>query len=248
MIIENQLEAADHKHLGQLLTYAAGFVDANVMVWIAKEFRDEHRAALDFLNNRTDESTKFFGVVVELWKIDGSRPAPHFRVVSAPNDWSKSTISSKESLSDRGERYRTFFQDLVDNLREEHNFTSGSKVQGRHYHPFPAGRGGFRYVASFASRGGKRARFELYIDSGDKNLNEERYDMLVESKTEIESHIQGEFEWERLDTSRACRISAVRQGSIDDDDQTLEEIREWMIDQLLVFKRVFGPILAELVE
>ena len=69
VVIENQLDYTDHRHLGQLLTYAAGF-DANVIVWIARKFRDEHREALDLLNRRTGEDTEFSGIEVELWKTD----------------------------------------------------------------------------------------------------------------------------------------------------------------------------------
>ena len=59
VVIENQLSTTDHTHLGQILTYAAGH-NASVIVWIAKEFRDEHRAALDFLNSRTGGDTDVF--------------------------------------------------------------------------------------------------------------------------------------------------------------------------------------------
>ena len=69
VLIENQLEKTDHKHLGQLLTYATG-LDAVTIVWIAKEFNDEHRATLDWLNKITDEKHNFFGVKIEILKID----------------------------------------------------------------------------------------------------------------------------------------------------------------------------------
>ena len=54
-----------------------------MIVWIAKEFREEHREALDMLNHRTGEDTQFFGVAVELWKIADSPPAINFKLAGA---------------------------------------------------------------------------------------------------------------------------------------------------------------------
>lgn len=116
VVIENQLESTDHTHLGQLLTYAAGF-DAHVIVWIAKEFRDEHREALNLLNHRTGEDTQFFGVEVELWKIDDSRPAVNFKLVATPNEWQKQARATGE-VSERNERYS-------DILPEAHRYPEG---------------------------------------------------------------------------------------------------------------------------
>jgi hypothetical protein len=87
VLIENQLEDTDHGHLGQILTYAAG-LNTPIIIWIAQEFTEQHRAVLDWLNEKTDGKLSFFGVEVELWKIGNSSPAPKFNVVSKPNDWS----------------------------------------------------------------------------------------------------------------------------------------------------------------
>ena len=242
VIVENQLEPTDHSHLGQLLTYAAGY-DASAIVWIAKEFRDEHRAALDFLNGRTGEDTEFFGVVVELWKIENSRPAPHFMVVSAPNDWQKQARRDS-TPSELGEKYREFFQSLIDILREEHQFTNARKAQTDSFYEFSSGYTGVRYSVSITKKG--PARTYLYIDNGDKDWNERLFDQLIERKGAIEAGLGESLDWRRLNSYRACRILTGRQGSIDDDEEPLEEIRNWMIDRLIAFERVFGPILAEL--
>ena len=235
VVIENQLDATNHTHLGQLLTYAAGY-DANVAIWIAGEFRDEHREALDLLNRRTDEETEFFGVVVEVWRIRDSPPAPHFSVVSAPNDWRKSKVGSPSSS-----RHRAFFQSVADRWREQGRGVG--KVEGNHFSP-RTGVGGFYYDASFRNN---RPTVRLYIDRGSsyRDSNERRFDELKKSKDDIESKT-GRLEWQRMDHTRACSISAVREEPINDDETAMANIREWMIERLLKFEEVFGPRLAEL--
>lgn len=237
VVIENQLEATDHDHLGKLLTYAAGF-DANVVVWLTREFRDEHRQALDWLNQRTGEDTLFFGVVVELWKIDNSRPAPHFNLVAAPNDWRKESASPPPKLSEKGERYRAFFQTLIDTLRERHQFTKGRRAQPQNWYTFVSGDRRFRYGANFTAAG--HARVEVYIDSGDASENRGLFDALESEKAKIEAELGHALDWQPLEGRQACRIATDRPGTINDSDTDLDEIRGWMVKELLDFRRVFG--------
>lgn len=243
VIIENQLEATDHSHLGQLLTYAAGF-DASVIVWITKEFRDEHRAALEFLNGRTGEDTDFFGVAVEVWKIDDSRPAVNFDLVVTPNDWRKQARRNS-APSELGEKYREFFQPLMDTLREDYQFTNAKKAPTDTFYEFSSGFTGVRYSVSITQKG--PARTYLYIDNGNRDWNKQLFDHLMERREAIEADLIEPLDWRRLDNYRACRILTGRHGSINDEEETLEETRKWMIERLLAFKRVFGPILSEVV-
>lgn len=88
VLVENQFAQTDHSHLGQLLTYAAGLRAATI-VWIAETIREEHRAAIDWLNESTDDDLRFFALEIELWRIDGSPAAPKFNIVCRPNAWSR---------------------------------------------------------------------------------------------------------------------------------------------------------------
>ena len=248
VVIENQLESTDHTHLGQLITYMAGF-DAKVVVWIAREFKDEHREALDILNHRTGEDTQFFGVEVELWKIEDSPPAVNFKLVATPNEWRKQTVSNVRragTVSERSDRYRKFFQELIDTLRENHSFTNARKGQPQNWYHFSAGHAQrAQFGATFFGNG--NVRIDVYLDHVDRDWNKRLFDRLIESKDAIEVELGVGLEWERLDERKASRISIVRQGSIDDDDETLQAIRDWMVANLLKFKQVFGPRLDELV-
>lgn len=103
VLIENQIEETDHCHLGQIFTYTSG-LQAGTAIWIAARFNDEHRAALDWLNQITVTGVRFFGLEIELWSVEGSMPAAKLNVVCRPNDWKKRIMLQRRVTSaNRGE-------------------------------------------------------------------------------------------------------------------------------------------------
>jgi len=238
IVIENQFGATNHDHLGKIITYGAGF-EAGTVVWIAESIREEHRQALDWLNQRTDSETQFFGIVIELIQVDESKPAFNFRLVVFPNEWKKSRRSRVGStVSPRADRYRAFFQSLIDMLREEHRFTNARVGQPQSWYSFASGSSGITYGASFAQGG--RVRVELYIDQGDQDKNKALFDRFFDERQLIEEEFGQELEWERLDDRRASRIAFYRPGKIDDDSNELQDYQTWLIDNLLRLKAVFS--------
>jgi hypothetical protein len=244
VVIENQLSETDHDHLGKLITYASG-LDAGVVVWIAPEIRDEHRQALDWLNQHTEQKLDFFGVLVEVLRIDDSRPAFSLRPVAFPNQWRKDNVPTtgvgKPSV--RGEAYRTFFQELIDTLRAEHRFTNARVGQPQNWYSFASGVSSVTYGVSFAQGGEVRA--EVYIDTEDGEENKAMFDALAKDKEAIESQFGEPLRWERLDHRRASRIAVYRPGTIEEVEKH-GEIRRWVVERLLKLKKVFGPRIAEL--
>lgn len=238
VVIENQLTQTDHDHLGKLLTYAGGF-DAGVLVWIAKELRDEHRKALEWLNEHTGPDVDFFGVVIEVVRIDDSKPAFNFKAVVFPNEWQKDKGGSRPVASAKGEAYRAYFQNLIDELRTKHKFTGARVGQPQSWYAFSSGVRGVIFSNSFA-QGGK-VRAEVYIDLQDKDQNKNLFDRLLEQQAAIEKEYGTGLKWERLDDKRASRIAAYREGSINAPAETRAELLQWSIENLLRLKKVILP-------
>lgn len=245
VIVENQLTQTDHDHLGKLITYAAGF-DASIVIWVSDSIREEHRQAMDWLNQRTDSETSFFGVVVEVIKIDDSKPAFNFKLVASPNEWQKNKKrqTQRTSVSTKGEKYQNYFQNLIDDLRDIHRFTSAKAGQPQNWYSFSSGVSGITYGANF-SQGGK-ARAELYIDLGDHEKNKYVFDQLFNMKGEIEDLLGQEISWERLDNKRASRLALYIDGSIEESDSELEKVKNWHIEQLLKLKAALGKKIGQL--
>ena len=238
VIIENQLTATDHDHLGKLLTYAAGY-SASIVIWVADSIRDEHRQALEWLNQRTDQATQFFGVVVEVMRIDDSRPALNIKPVVLPNEWQKSKKGTNQSgVSEKGERYRSYFQGLIDELREKHKFTGAKVGQPQNWYSFSSGIPGVVYSANFGL--GSKVRAEIYIDTGEHEHNKTLFDKLKLKAASFESEYGCKLSWERLDEKRASRIAVYREGLVESSDSELEEIQAWHVENLLKLKKVFA--------
>ncbi|WP_437765667.1 DUF4268 domain-containing protein [Sorangium sp. KYC3313] len=239
-VIENQFGNTNHDHLGKLITYGSG-VDAGAIIWVTESVREEHRQALEWLNRRTDAELHFFLVLVEVMRIDESRPAVVFKPVVFPNEWQRITREKAERQpSSKGEAYRRYFQVLIDEMRDKYRFTGIKTALPQNWHSFQSGITGITYGTSFALGG--RVRAETYIDFGEVERNKALFDALLARRSEVESTFGEPLEWERLDDRRASRIAVYRPGAIQEDDARLREIRIWAVERLLKLKAVFGAL------
>ena len=247
VVIENQLEATNHDHLGKLLTYAAGY-DANVIVWLTREFRDEHRQALDWLNRRTDKETEFFGVVVELWRIGDSLPAPNFKAVAAPNEWHKKQIRSTSPSPVQEQNYE-WRRGLIETLRQKHGFSFRRIAEAKATWlliewPIPD----VRYAAIW-HRGNPGLELIAHKSGSDgRDWNQRIFDTLEQNKRDIEAKIQESelderFVWESTEGRQGSRIAVFRDGNVFQNTESWDEYRDWMIRKLLRFRKAFTPYL-----
>lgn len=211
LMVENQLEATDHTHLGQLLTYAAG-TGAATIVWVATSFREEHRQALDWLNEQTGQDTHFFAVQVNVARIGDSAAAPYFDVVAKPNDWQKRVRSAARAgaTTERAEQYREFWARYLDALADASLSWGRRTPQPANWMNFAGPFTGTSLNPSFAS--GKRLRHELYIDSGDADANGVLFEILVGQRETLEKFFGGVLEFEPIEGRRAARIAAYLEG------------------------------------
>ena len=248
VIIENQLAATDHGHLGQLLTYASG-LDAKIIIWISPRFRDEHRQALDWLNRETSDAISFFGIELELLKIDDSAPAPNFKLAAQPSEWQKAVRTRGEpagrQFSQRQVDYHDFFVDLVDRVHARMpGFTNVRRVGYESWVHFATGRGGFVFSIAFAT--GSKFRVELEIDTGDYAKNRLAFEKLIAQKEELES-ILGALVWDFKEDRRAQRVYSHRDASIDSSAEILNDLKDWAIETLSKFRDALTPRIKTLV-
>ena len=233
IIIENQLEDTDHDHLGKLITYASG-KGADVVIWVVKHAREEHKAAVEWLNNHTDDKIGFFLCEIKLFQIGDSQIAPAFTVVERPNDWTKEIRKTASANSTQQQRLE-YWQAFNDYAFSDANFSrifNKRKPTTDHWMDFSIGSSSCHIAVSQIQKR-KAVDVELYI-----NDDKELFKSLFAHKDEIEKNMEMELEWKELPERKASRILIEKTVDLDD-RATWPEQFDYIMDTCIKMKRAF---------
>lgn len=233
IIIENQLEDTDHDHLGKLITYASG-KGADVVIWVVKHAREEHKAAVEWLNNHTDDKIGFFLCEIKLFQIGDSQIAPAFTVVERPNDWTKEIRKTASANSTQQQRLE-YWQAFNDYAFSDANFSrifNKRKPTTDHWMDFSIASSACHIAVSQIQKR-KAVDVELYI-----NDDKELFKSLFAHKDEIEKNMEMELEWKELPERKASRILIEKTVDLDD-RATWPEQFDYIMDTCIKMKRAF---------
>ena len=239
VLIENQPERTDHIHLGQLLTYAAG-LQAATIIWVAEQFTDEHRAALDWLNEITDERFCFLGLEVEVWRIGDSVAAPKFNVVCKPNDWARSfeRARSLSELQVTQKKYWEAFHRVLNTLKGD--VSGNRKPRAENWMSYSVGRTGFSLLVS---RNNQRRllRASVYLSENDARAF---FALLRRDKDAIEQELDQRFEWREM--RKQCEIASYLEDVDPDEESDWPRQHEWLAKRINEMHRTFAPRIKRL--
>ena len=240
-VIENQLETTDHDHFGKLLTYAAHF-DASVAIWVAPDFREQHRAAIEWLNRRSPGDTMFFGVAIEVLRIGKSPPGTDFNVVAQPRGWEPKT---SPDLSEVQRMQLSFWLDFQDYVKR-----NGDVIRDTHK-PQPnaflgvggVGRTGFQLLAVASSGSGRgNGHYQLRAELKTSNAaGAQQFAQLSSQKDDIERGLDEVPTWDEVENRERCRVLyRLEEADISDPDRRTRQYR-WLLEHLEALHRAFSP-------
>jgi hypothetical protein len=238
VVIENQLEQTDHDHLGKIITYAAG-KEAQVVVWIVKDARQEHENAINWLNERTDEHANFFLIQIEAWRIGNSDPAPRFNVIAKPNDWLKvvKQNTSAGTPSDLKLQQQALFEQIKERGEDQaKHVKSWSKALPQHWYDVRLGSSKARVSITLNSQK-HYVGVELYCNT------KAPYFELLAKRDAIEAAIGLELDWQELPGKKASRIIVKKEGDFNDSSEQIFLV-DWIVKTVDRFAEVFPMYLS----
>ena len=234
VIIENQLEMSNHDHLGKIITYASG-LDAKVVVWIVKEAREEHRSAIEWLNNNTNSNINFFLIEIHAYKIGNSDNAPMFQVIEQPNDFIKNnkSINSNDTMNKSQSQRLEFWNQFNNVLVERGKPFNVRKATTDHWYNVAIGTSDAHIDITLVNKDSVIG-VELYITD-----NKDLFDKLYQKKDEIEADLGFKLDWRRLNNSKASRIVTFIKGLNFDDHSNYNDLMNKTIDLAVLMRDTF---------
>ena len=233
IIIENQLEPTDHDHLGKILTYGSVH-DASLLIWIVRDVREEHRKAIDWLNEHTDEKLNFFLVQLEIWRIEESKWAPKFQIVSRPNEWVKLLARSSGPQRTKTQvlqhEYWTKFQEYASS---RHSTLRLRTPRPQHWYDISYGNSKSHITLTINTQRNVLG-CEVYIPD-----SKELFNKFLSKKDDIESELGIKLEWMALPSRKASRIKASYNVNIKERNNWTTAF-EWMNKSAENFQMVFS--------
>lgn len=238
VIIENQLESTNHDHLGKIITYASG-LDAKVIIWIVKETKEEHRAAIEWLNNNTNKNINFFLIEIHAYKIGNSNPAPKFEVVEKPNDFIKrsKTNSNDNELNKRQVERKIFWEQFNNVLVKKGKPFNLRKATTDHWYEVAMGTSEAHVSISLVNKN-NHIVVEVYVSD-----NKDLFDNLFKHKDKIEQELGFKLIWDRLNNKKASRIKYIIDGLDFNHHDNYEELMNQSIDAAVSMRDTFKKYL-----
>ncbi len=227
IIIENQLENTNHDHLGKVLVYSAG-LDANIAIWIVKDVNEEHKQAIEWLNENTFDNINIFLVKVELWKIGNSLVAPKFQIICEPNNWAK--ILREKSYDDiSGVKLENlnFWRGFVDYSKSIDKTFITQKPSTHNWYVIRVGSSDYK-ISLLYNANLDMVKCQFIV------LNKDIYKELVEVKDKIDLEIPN-LEWDYLEDRKIDKISL----SYNNVSSDLDNSYSWLLENAIKFKEVF---------
>lgn len=237
VLIENQLEKTNHGHLGQIITYAAG-LDVRTVVWIARSFTEEHREALIWLNEVSQDDLRFFGLEIELWRIGESAPAPKFNIVAKPNDWAKAVrggTSESTEVTEWNQGRMAFWSLFCDLARKKGTKIRLPEPRARPYMRFTLGRSGISISAVASTFNTATSKFSLGELRAQLLIQNRRapaaYRALMKEREQIEKDFGGTLEWSESEDVNRRRIFVRCDADVENKAKWPEQA-EWLLTQV----------------
>ena len=240
VVIENQLEKTNHDHLGKSITYASA-LNAKTIVWIATDFTEEHKKALDWLNDNTNEDLAFWGIQLELWQISEDTASMRLNIVSRPSTNVKTIKSKTNNESESRNLQLEFWTKFRDKLQSTKKIPSLQTPQAHYWYDVRIGRS-FIKLSNVCNTQKNFVGVRLYIRS---NVVDMYYPVLEAKKEEINKALGCEPIWDANPEARDKTIAITYSTDLTDTDR-MEEALDWLVKQTIVFHSVFSKEVKEI--